>query len=563
MLISSSTFLAMALRQHVALLALASCTSGARRRPREVAALVSMSSDEELAQMPLKRNAPQAFTWGKSLDDLYGGADEQQPDAADRALQWGCHTYVHGQDDMWCNDDNDLAGKRPGFRYRHFADSPCGACGCCVAPDDEVVKATAGLVENPMRAKDDYVELPDGSTTGGSIDLPLFCKGAATLTITGLVLTPAGSDSFSIRTDGSYKTWSTGPVSHEFAWAKDSPSVIAKAGENTLQIKAVHGGAKIKAVSFASGGDHCSLRPGAGPPPEPATPPEKVADQKPEEPPAEYDGSQMTWGKSLDDLYSQTPLGIDSVDPSLPWGCHSFAAGQNNDWCNNDAAEGKRSGFQYHHFAESPCGTCQCCSLPDGDIVKASAGSIRAPMRSNSDYVELSEGSTAGGRIDIPLFCKDATALSITGLVHAPDADSESFIVGIDGSDKTWSTGVNSEWVWAKASPSVSAKAGNNILQIKGRQSGIKIKVVAFASGGDHCSLAEVSATAPAPAQPVEPAPAQPVEEAPAPEDPSFEPAPAPVQAPQRGVNDKDASVRSVGADLLFLVGLVLFTLRI
>jgi len=215
--------------------------------------------EEQLEEQPAapEKSGAEAFSWGKSIEDLYreDDAPADEPDMVED-LTWGCHAYTGSQNDDWCKKGGD---KDSYLRFRFFEkDSECGACSCCSTPvSDDAFDVASATLTAPSVLQEDAITFK----AGGAIEVRLFCKIDTQVSFTAFKLAPdTNSDWLQIKTHGYNNAWNLG-ANKEWSWSAKSASVTAKQGENIIKISArSEEGMKIKKLSLIDA-DGCYLGP--------------------------------------------------------------------------------------------------------------------------------------------------------------------------------------------------------------------------------------------------------------------------------------------------------------
>eukprot|EP00966_Prymnesium_polylepis_P173778 4019536-Prymnesium_polylepis.1 len=149
--------------------------------------------------------------------------------------------------------------------------------------------------------------------------------------------------------------------------------------------------------------------------------------------------------------------------------------------------------------------------------VAARTGTVVAPFVLESDYVTLPGAantrcswtttaageriSTCSGSVSFEMSCNADTSIKFEAEVYAPDGNSDSFYVSVDGSHTssryTWHTGSRNGWRWSSQSGAFRVYPGSHTVQLHGREDGIKFRTLRIAGGSTVCTFGSVGDSGP------------------------------------------------------------------
>ena len=130
----------------------------------------------------------------------------------------------------------------------------------------------------------------------------------------------------------------------------------------------------------------------------------------------------------------------------------------------------------------------------------ASNGAATPPfVQNDGGYAEIPQGGgVTGAMLAFDMLCTGSATATLQAEVISPDGGSDSFNLQLDdGTSETWHLGQKTDWAWSVVSPSISVTAGTHTVKLLGREDGVQIRALTFASGFSEagCTWQEAFAT--------------------------------------------------------------------
>jgi hypothetical protein len=164
--------------------------------------------------------------------------------------------------------------------------------------------------------------------------------------------------------------------------------------------------------------------------------------------------------------------------------------GATSPWERAPSATTNPSGTNYNYIFGSDNAGNGCTGDYQEATVSAASGVATSPFVQQTEYAEIPEGGGVkdadGDRavLAFSMVCTGSATATFEAEIIAPDGGADSFYLRLDDESlAAWHTGQGDSWFWSDVSPSVSVTAGTHTVNLYGREDGIKIRTLRFASG--------------------------------------------------------------------------------